>query len=96
MLNKLKQLLLKRKYNKAIDIYIIGSWAKIGILTEKYYGKLNINKEPLIIHWNDHNGEYESYDIIPWYHATTGKVYCYTFNKHHAELILKILKDKGE
>lgn len=91
---KVKQLLLRRKYNKAIDIYIIGCWAKKGILTEKYYRKLNSDGHPLIIHWNDHNGEYESYDIIPWYRATSGTVYCYTFNKDHAKTILKIWDDK--
>jgi len=96
MLKKFKQLLLKRKYSKAINIYIIIRWAKVGILTEKYYGKLDADKQPLVIHWNDHNGEYESYDIIPWYRATTGEVYCYTLNKNHAEAIVKILKNKEE
>lgn len=92
---KKNKTIIEKKYNKAKEIYIICRWIKFGILTEKYYGHLDKNNQPLIIHWNDHNGEYESYDIIPWYQATTGAVYCYTFNKKHAEAIIKFLEKEG-
>ena len=97
MQKKIKKFLLERKYKKAKDIYIIVRWAKLAILTEKYYGKMNKENCPLIIQFNDHNGEYESYDIKPWNRATSGACFCYTFNKEEANKLLKLFKNwEGE
>ena len=36
LLKKIKQKILKNKYNKARELYIIGRWAHWGVLSAKY------------------------------------------------------------
>lgn len=56
MLKKIKQKILQYKYQKAKNIYIVGHWAKWGVLPAKYSGRINKNGDPLIIYYTDCNG----------------------------------------
>ena len=88
---KIKQKILEYKYNQAKDIYIVGRWARYGVLPAKWSGLINDNGDPLIIHWDDHNGAYETYSLIPWYYATTGATIAYFFNYKAAENLVHLL-----
>lgn len=75
----LSNLIEKRKFKKREklyndtpdNLYVICHWARWGVLPCKQVGWDGLG-HPLIIEYNDHNGEYESYDIIPWDHCTSG------------------------
>ena len=90
-MKKIKQKYLEYKYKKAKNIYIIGCWAKIGILSEKWAGKIDKEGNPLCILYTDHNGLCPEYYIAPFYAATTGRIYGYSFNKEQAEFLVKKL-----
>ena len=92
LLKKIKQKILKNKYNKARKLYIIGRWAHWGLLSAKYAGKIDEEGNPLTIHYTDHNGLYEQYYIGPWYTETTGHVIGYSFNRKQAENIAYIME----
>lgn len=95
MLNNIKQKILKYKYKKAKNIYIIGCWAHWGILTAKYSGQMDKDGNPLTIHFTDHNGLKEEYYIAPWYTETTGIVIGYSFNEKQAKSIVeRIINNK--
>ena len=53
------------------------------------------NNHPLTIQYSDHNGEYESYFIAPWYHETTGCTIAYSFNKQNAQTIADELNESS-
>lgn len=84
MLKKIKQKILKYKYKKAKNIYIVGFWARWGVLPVKYSGKININGDPLTICYTDCNGRQDLYYITPWYNETSGITIAYFFNEKQA------------
>jgi len=91
----IKQKILKRKYEKCNKyIYIVCQWAKWGVIKEKWTGKVNENGEPLIIKYNDHNGEYDSYYTCCWFNATSGITIAYYFNKNKAEKLCQLLNSE--
>lgn len=85
MIEKIKQKILRYRYKRAREIYIIGRWARWGVLSAKFTGKIDKDGNPLTIHYTDHNGYYERYYIGPWYTETTGHVIGYSFNKEQAQ-----------
>ena len=84
MLKKIKQKILEYKYKKAKNIYIVGLWARWGVLPAKYSGKIDRNGDPLTIYYTDCNGTYDLYYITPWYNETTGITIAYFFNEKQA------------
>ena len=95
MFKKLNQKILKYKYKKAREIYIVGLWARWGVLPAKYY-KIDKEGNPLTIYYCDQNGEYEFYYIHPWNRETTGVTIAYFFNREQAESLAGILNNKYE
>ena len=93
MIFQLKQKILKYKYKKAKNIYIVGCWAQWGILPAKYSGKIDKNGNPLTIQFNDHNGFEEEYYVAPWYQETTGTVIGYFFNREQANALVERIKN---
>lgn len=91
MLKKIKQKILQYKYQRAKNIYIVGCWAKWGILPAKYSGKINKNGDPLTIHYTDCNGMRDLYYITAWYNETTGITVAYFFNEKEAMSLVKKL-----
>ncbi len=85
LIEKIKQKILRYRYKRAREIYIIGRWARWGVLSAKFSGKIDKEGNPLTIHYTDHNGLYEQYYISPWYTETTGRVIGYSFNKEQAQ-----------
>lgn len=82
---------LRYKYNKAKEIYIVALWARFGVLKAKFSGKFDKNNEPLTIQYSDHNGEYESYHVAPWYLETTGITVAYFFTEERAKILTDTL-----
>ena len=95
MFKKLNQKILKYKYKKAKEIYIVGLWARWGVLPAKYY-KIDKEGNPLTIYYTDCNGEWELYYIHEWYKETTGVTVAYFFNREQAESLARILNNKDE
>ena len=87
MLKKIKQKILKYKYNKAKNIYIVALWAKWGVLPTKWTGKFSKDNNPLTIYYTDCNGMEDLYYITPWYNETTGVTIAYFFNEKQAVLL---------
>lgn len=96
MFFKLKQKILEKKYKKAQPLYIIGLWAKYGIMEYKYANSFNEQGVPMVIIYDDHNGTFEEYKIIPYYKATTGFIYDYAFSRERAEEKLKKYEKMGK
>ena len=81
-----------KKSRKAESVYAIVRYADWCVSEYKYAGKLKRNDfsrdlEPLVYHYNDHNGEYESYDIVPLSHTTSGTICGWTFSKDRADAV---------
>ena len=91
----LKQSILRYKYIHSKPIYIVACWARWGVRIAQYSGKCDKNGDPLTIQYSDHNGEYESYFIAPWYYETTGTTIAYFFNLQEAEALAEKL-NKGD
>jgi hypothetical protein len=85
ILYKLNQFYLEKKYQKARKIYIVCLWARYGVLEARWSGKFNEDGHPLTIHWDDHNGERETYTIVPFYRESTGSTIYYSFTKESAK-----------
>lgn len=84
MLWKIKQKILKYKYYKAKNIYIVALWARWGVLPAKWTKKFDKEGNPLTIYYTDCNGMQDLYYIIPWYKETTGTTIAYFFNEKQA------------
>jgi hypothetical protein len=79
-----------KKSLKAKNIYAIVRYADWCVREYKFAGKLVWDKLandyiPLVYHYNDHNGEYESYDVVKLTHTTAGFIVGWTFAKNRAE-----------
>ena len=93
---KLKEhLKYNSKNNKYIQslrkVYLVGYWARYGVLEFPYSGKMVEDSEfgliPLVYDFDDHNGTYNEYVLRKLNDVTTGQVITYAFNKHIANSI---------
>lgn len=96
-MRKLKEHLKENsKNNKYIQslrkVYLVGYWARYGVLAFPYAGKMVENNEfgliPLVYDFDDHNGTYEEYVLRELNQVTTGQVITYTFNEHIAQMLV--------
>jgi len=87
MFDKIKFKYLEKKYQKAKKVYIVCLWARYGVLEARFSGKFDKDNNLLTIQYSDHNGEYESYFIAPWYYETTGATIAYSFNEQDAQIL---------
>lgn len=95
-MRKLKEHLKENsKNNKYIQslrkVYLVGYWARYGVLAFPYAGKMVENNEfgliPLVYDFDDHNGTYDGYVLRELNQVTTGQIITYTFNEHIANSI---------
>lgn len=91
----MRQKYLAWKYKRAKYIYVVSLWARWGFSRERYV-KLDKEGHPLIIVYNDHNGTYESYDIIAWDKATSAPSMAYFFNKQDAINLSTLLNERSK
>ena len=83
-------------------IYLVGCWASYGVMDFKWIGKYVKNKrstgqmEPLVWHFNDHNGTCERWYLVPIHLVTTGEIICWTEDKKVATKIANALNTSEE
>ena len=74
-------------------IYLIGCWARYGI--RECANTLQVEKEgiPLVYDYNDHNGCYEEYELVPIHRVTTGQVYAWSTSKEAAQHVADLMNE---
>ena len=77
----------------APSIYAIVRYAKWTVSEYKFAGKWEWDERtrewvPLVYHYNDHNGEYETYSIAKITNTTSGAMLGWSFNKERAESLV--------
>ena len=77
-------------------IYLIGCWARYGI--RECANTLQVDKEgiPLVYNYNDHNGCYEEYELVPIHRVTTGQVYAWSTSEKAARHIADLMNEAKE
>lgn len=94
-----------KKLAKMPDIYALHLWAGYGKGTYKFAGKYvkrklsdptNPKKKfiwmvPLVWHYNDHNGTYPEYILMPIDYVTTGQTIHWSFSERKIDWLAKIL-----
>jgi hypothetical protein len=73
-------------------IYLIGHWAQYGYLPLPFSGEYKFT-EPLVWMFNDHNGTYDEFILIPITKITTGYVIDWTFDEEEAKRKVKELNE---
>lgn len=95
-MSKLKtRLEYNNKNNKYIEslkkVYLIGHWARYGVLELPYAGKMVEDDlfgiTPLVYDLDDHNGTYAEYILTKINDVTTGDTIIYTFNRNLAQAL---------
>lgn len=88
-----------KKSRKAPIIYAVVRYADWCVREYRFAGKFKwstINDPvPLVYHYDDHNGERESWDVRPITHTTSASMPYWTFSRGKAEAIayqMKILE----
>lgn len=81
---------------KLPDLYLVGYWARYGVMTVKDSGKtakspVTNRFYPLVWVYNDHNGTCPSWELIPIVLATTGLVECWTVSQKAANYLADAL-----
>ena len=87
--------------NSLPTIYLVGCWASYGVLDFQWTGKYVKNKrtgqmEPLVWYYDDHNGEYERWYLVPIWYVTTGEIICWTESEKMACRIASALNIREE
>lgn len=94
----------RRNYKKSLTaqvIFAVVTYAKPCVRPYAFAGKYAWDERccewvPLVYHYDDHNGEYETYDIRKITNTTSASMYGWTFNKERADAWLyqhKILEE---
>lgn len=89
-----------KKSRKAPMIYAVVCYADWCVREYRFAGGVVWDESlhdyiPLVYHYDDHNGEYETCDIRPITHTTTGAIAHWTFSENRAEALayqMKILE----
>lgn len=84
----------KRNYRKSLKartIYAVVRYAKWCVRPYLFAGKWEWDDRlnemiPLVYHYDDHNGEYETIDVRKITDTTTGLIHSWTFNVNRADI----------
>lgn len=71
-------------------IYLVGCWANYGVREYAFAGKYVRQNElmiPLVYDFDNWNGTYEHFVLLPINYVTTGQIIMWTFSKQKAEKI---------
>lgn len=77
-------------------IYLIGCWARYGI--RECANTLQVDEDgiPLVYDYNDHNGCYEEYELVPIHRVTTGQVYAWSISQMAAQHVADMMNKAKE
>ena len=80
------------------SVYLVVRYAPRCVREYKWAGKWNRYSgtivNPVVYHYNDHNGEYEEYQLVDIYDTTTGEIFMWTFDKYVADKIANMLEER--
>lgn len=77
-------------------LYVVGCWARYGV-REYYYSRRNAkNGLPLVWQYDDHNGSYAEWLLLPLEYTTTGWIFAWTTSKAAAEKIADALNNEAK
>lgn len=85
---------------KLPKMYIVGYWARYGVWDFYWSGKWEKNPhnghmEPLVWHYDDHNGTADNWYLLPIRFVTTGQIIMWTEDRVYAESIASALNLRG-
>ena len=83
-----------KRTNKYLDklkkVYLVGVWARSGIMECFFAGRYTKDGEPLVWEYYDCNGACDEWHLMPIHNITSGTVLKWTFDKKEAQLIADI------
>lgn len=75
----------RRFLEKKKKVYLVGYWARAGIMEFYYSGKSDKDGMPLVWDYYDGNGTCDCWILCRLDHTTTGQILAWTFDKEKAE-----------
>ena len=86
------------KVENAPKVYLIVCWARWGVQEYSWTGKWSIDErgipQPIVYYYNDHNGSYEEYQLIPIFSTTTGICMDWSFYKNAAQALAEKMNER--
>ena len=86
------------KMEKAPKVYLIGCWARWGVMEYKWTGKWHTTSgdvpQPIVYYYNDHNGAFEEYQELPITLTTTGVCLDWSFCKNAAQALAEKMNER--
>lgn len=84
--------------NQCESVYLVVKYAHWCVREFKWTGNWNFYREtprrnPIVYYYNDHNGEYEEYQLIDIFYTTTGEIFMWTFDKYVADKVAEMLEE---
>ena len=81
------------------SVYLVVRYAHWCVREYKWTGKWNRHTNtprlnPIVYYYNDHNGEYEEYQLIDIFHTTTGEIFMWTFDEYVADKVAEMLEER--
>lgn len=83
----------KSMLEKCPKIYLIGYWARFGIMEFHFAGKYTESGVPYVWMYYDGNGTCDEWHRVPLTYTTTGRIYAWTTSLTFAEEIADALND---
>lgn len=81
------------------SVYLVVRYAHWCVREFKWTGRWNFymgttRRNPIVYFYNDHNGEYEEYQLIDIFYTTTGEIFMWTFDKYAADKVAEMLEER--
>ena len=77
----------EKKIQNLPKLYIVGMWAKYGVIWRYFSGKTAKDGRPLVWDYRDCNGTCDKWILVPVDMVTTGWVYAWTTSEAMAEFL---------
>lgn len=75
-------------------LYVVGCWARYGVREYYYSRRSTPDGIPLVWDYDDHNGIYPEWLLLPLEYTTTGRIFAWTTSKAAAEKIADALNNE--
>lgn len=80
------------------SVYLVVRYAHWCVREYKWAGKWTKYNDtivnPVVYYYNDHNGEYEEYQLVDIFDTTTREIFMWTFDKYVADKIANMLEER--
>lgn len=85
----------KEYFEKLPKVYLIVRWVDWGIL-DFPLEEIHIENDkviPVVWEYNDHNGETDRYELVPYNRTTSGEIFTWTIDRDAAVMLVYYLRD---